>query len=103
MTSATGNPQLQSRIKLIKALLDADWTQVESLAAVLNRDYPTQYHDYWYRGLALHKLGRDKEAIGPLTTYTQYAKEELEFPDAVEILQSISHKTKHSTPPAVVH
>ena len=89
LSSSFGDPLLQHRIKIAKALLDSDWVQVEALAATLNRDYPTHYHYFWYRGLALYKLGRNSEAKKALSTYTQYSKDELEYPKALEILKKI--------------
>ena len=89
MSSRNGDPQFQLRILMTKAYLDSDWTGVEKQAAVLNRDFPAHYHYFWYRGLALFKLGRKEEAATALLTYTRYAKEELEYPKALELLKAL--------------
>ncbi|MFT3784133.1 MAG: hypothetical protein QM790_19165 [Nibricoccus sp.] len=71
--------------------------KLESEAAVVNREYPAHYHYFYHRGLALHKLGRDREAIAPLTTYIKYSKDELEYPEAVELLETLKNSSQ-STP-----
>jgi hypothetical protein len=80
---------VQHQVALIYAFLKPDWTEVERQAAALNRDYSTYYHFYLYRGLALHHLGRDREAAEVLGTYTRYCKDELKYPQAVELLRSL--------------
>jgi hypothetical protein len=76
-------------VRLVQAYLESDWARVEAEAGALNRDYPSSYSFYWYRGLALHNLGRQTEAAMALTVYAQHARDELEYPKAVEILSSM--------------
>jgi hypothetical protein len=83
------NPMLQERVLLVDAYLHSDWTSVESAAAAINRDFPTRYSFYWFRGLALHHLGRDAAAAEALATYVRYAKDELEYPQALALLNTI--------------
>jgi tetratricopeptide (TPR) repeat protein len=89
MSSGSGNPQFQGRVRLVEAYLESDWGRVEEEAAELNRDYPASYSYYWYRGLAAHKLGRDREAAKALSTYVRYAHDELEYPRAMELLKAL--------------
>jgi hypothetical protein len=87
MGTGTGDPLFQGRVRVVAAYLHRDWAQLEVESAELNRTYPTSYSYYWYRGLALEKLGRPGEAAEALTTYTRHAHDELEYPRAVAILQ----------------
>jgi hypothetical protein len=89
MISGPGDPIFQGRVRVVEAVLNRDWAKVESESAGLNSSYPTSYSYYWYRGLALHKLGRDGEAAAALSTYVRHARDELEYPEAVEILKSL--------------
>jgi len=96
MGSGGGDPLFQGRARLVEAYLQADWGLVEREAAALNRDYPANYSYYWYRGLALHNLGRDGEAVTALSLYTLHARDELEYPRAVALLQSMGTSLPHS-------
>jgi hypothetical protein len=84
------DPLLEQRVALVNAYLQADWQGVEKAASALNADFPNRYSFYWYRGLALHNLGRDGEASAPLETYVHRAKDELEYPLALALLKSIN-------------
>jgi tetratricopeptide (TPR) repeat protein len=90
MSSGSGDPRFQGRVRLVAAYLGSDWGRVEQEAAQLNRDYPASYAYYWYRGLASHKLGRDREAAEALSIYVRYAHDGLEYPQAVEILRQLA-------------
>jgi hypothetical protein len=85
----SADPLLRMRVPLVSAFLRSDWAGVESAAAALNREYPTRYSFYWYRGLALHHLGRDAAAAQALSTYVQHAKDELDYPLAMALLKTI--------------
>jgi hypothetical protein len=89
MGAGPGDPLFQGRVRLVSAFLNRNWARLEAEAAELNRAYPTSYSYYWYRGLALHQLGRDGEAVAPLATYVLHARDELDYPKAIEILQSL--------------
>ena len=89
MGSGPGSPLFQGRVRLVQAFLASDWTRVEGEAASINRDYPSNYSFFWYRGLALHHLGRDGEAAAALRIYTQHARDEPEYPRAVALLASL--------------
>jgi hypothetical protein len=89
MGSGPGDPFFQDRVRLVQASLASDWAGMESAAAALNRDYPTRYAYYWYRGLALHRLGREREAARALDTFASHAKDELQYPEALRILAAI--------------
>lgn len=94
MGSTTGNPVFQERVLLTEAYLESDWAQVERRASSLTREFPSRYSAYWYQGLALHHLGRDGEAAKALAPYLDHAKDELEYPNAVDLA-----KTLPATPP----
>jgi hypothetical protein len=89
MGAGPGDPRFQGRVRLVEAYLESDWGRVEKESAELNRNYPTSYSYYWYRGLAAHKLGRDREAAEALSIYARYAHDELEYPRAVELLKAL--------------
>jgi tetratricopeptide (TPR) repeat protein len=89
MGAGPGNPLFQGRVRLVSAFLASDWGRVEREAAALNRDYPEYYSYYWYRGLALHRLGREGEAYEALSVYARHVHDEPEYPRALEILKSI--------------
>jgi hypothetical protein len=89
MEYAAGNPVFQGRVLLTAAYLDSDWTQLARRAAALTRSYPSRYSFYWYLALALHNLGRDGEAAKALGPYIEHAKDEPEYPQAVELARSL--------------
>ncbi len=61
---------------LTQAYLDSHGVRLErAFAAALNKDYPNRYVYYWYRGLALHHLGREQEAADRLVPYLEHAKD----------------------------
>jgi hypothetical protein len=89
MESAAGNPLFQGRVLLTHAYLESDWAQVARWAATLTRSYPDRYSFYWYLGLSLHHLGRDGEAARALGLYLEHARDELDYPKAVELAKSL--------------
>lgn len=89
METGIGDPLFQGRVRVVEAYLDGNWTRLEAEASWLNREYPTSYSYYWYRGLALHNLGRDREAAAALAIYTRHAHDELDYPRAVALLRTI--------------
>jgi hypothetical protein len=89
--SRPGDPIFKGRVRLVSAYLESDWDRVEKSAADLNREYPTRYSFYWYRGLALHKLGRDRESAEALLIYTQHARDEPEYAEAIQLLKSLGN------------
>jgi hypothetical protein len=90
MESAAGNPLFQGRALLTQAYLESDWAQVARRAVSLTRSYPNRYSFYWYLGLALHHLGRDVEAAKALDLYLDHARDEPEYPKAVELAKSLA-------------
>lgn len=92
MGSGSGNALFQGRVLLTKAYLGSDWVKVASQATALIRDFPSRYSFYWYLGLALHHLGRDREAADALASYLRYARDELEYPKAVELAKTLARE-----------
>jgi hypothetical protein len=89
MESAAGNPLFLGRVLLTQAYLESDWAQVARRAAELTRSYPSRYSYYWYLALSLHHLGRESEAAVALGPYIKHAKDEPEYPKAVELAKSL--------------
>jgi len=89
MESGVGNPLFQGRVLLTQAYLDSDWAQVARRAAALTHSYPHRYSSYWYLALALHHLGREAEAAGPLGTYLEHARDEPEYPRALALANAL--------------
>jgi hypothetical protein len=87
--SGSGDPLYQGRILLTQAYLADDWTKVASLATALTRSYPSRYSFYWYLGVALHHLGREREAADALDPYIKYAKDEPEYPLAIKLARTL--------------
>ena len=90
VSTGTANPWNQHRPLMIDAWLRRNWEEASRQAAQLIELYPNAYNSYWYRGMALHRLGRDGEAATALAVYTRYSKEELEYPEAVKLLEKLS-------------
>ena len=90
VSTGTANPWNQHRPLMIDAWLRRNWEEASRQAAQLIELYPNAYNSYWYRGMALHRLGRDEEAATALAVYTRYSKEELEYPEAVKLLEKLS-------------
>jgi hypothetical protein len=93
MGSNAANPLFQGRVLLTQAYLDSDWAQLARRAAALTRSYPSRYSFYWYLGLALHHLGREAEAASALSTYINYAKDEPDYPRALDLAKSLGGST----------
>jgi tetratricopeptide (TPR) repeat protein len=84
------NDELRHTALMMDAWLHQNWSHVSQEIAELLKIRPTYYHYYWYQGMALHQLGQDKEAVGALTEYVRYSKDELEYPAAVALLQKLT-------------
>jgi hypothetical protein len=86
------------RVRLVAAFLRADWSGVLAAAVALNRDFPNRYSFYWYRGLALHRLGRDGEAAAPLAIFLAHAKDDSDYPEAAELLGKLGAPAANPEP-----
>ena len=84
------DPMKRLEVALIVANARDDWPAVARITTELNRDFPTFYHFYWYRGWAELQLKNKAEARKALEIYTRYAKDEREYPEAVALLQDIA-------------
>jgi len=89
MTQATGDPALRHRLLRTDAWLAKRWDEVVKQADELIRLHPDYYAQYWHKGAALCRLGREAEAIAPLSKYVEYCKDELSYPEAVALLKRI--------------
>ncbi len=83
------NERLSHRQRLEAAQLGNDWPVALTAANELIAERPTLYSLYWDRAEALHHLGRDQEAIEPLRLFVQYCKDELEYPQAMRLLEEL--------------
>jgi tetratricopeptide (TPR) repeat protein/transglutaminase-like putative cysteine protease len=92
VSSRTWNPVLKHEVLMEDAWLHKDWAKVGEHSAELIKLRPTYYHYYWYRGMALHQLGKDKDSVGPLSVYVRIANNEMDHPAAVALLQKIGLK-----------
>ncbi|MGJ8637757.1 MAG: DUF3857 domain-containing protein [Opitutaceae bacterium] len=66
-----------------------DWEQLATTAEKHTKTYPSFYAFYWRHALALHKLGKDEQALKPLKVYTNYSKDEFNYIKASKLLESI--------------
>ena len=76
-------------IELVRARLAKNWDAVIARADDGIRVAPTFYHWYWQKGYAAAKAGRVAEAREALTIFVQHAKDELEYPEAVALLEQL--------------
>ncbi|HWA28313.1 MAG TPA: DUF3857 domain-containing protein [Lacunisphaera sp.] len=83
------DPFARLQVRLIAAAARDDWRTMAAASAGLNREYPTHYHFYWWRGLAEARLGNKAEARQALEVYTQYSKDEREYPAALALLKEL--------------
>lgn len=81
------NPRGKASLEVLFHELNQNWEQLAIAAQKHINDYPTFYHFYWERAIALHKLGKNTEAIEPLRVYIDHSKDEIEYPKAVELLK----------------
>lgn len=66
-----------------------DWPAVLADATEAVTKFPSYYSNYWFKGKALHELGRDPEAVEPLKIYIHYCNDEAWHHDAMELLKKI--------------
>ena len=82
------NPMYGGNAVMIDAWLRSDWLTAARTAEQVLRDYPTYHRYQWYAGAALYRAGKIAEARPHLETYVRYAKDEIEYPAAVALLES---------------
>ena len=92
LSRSLSDPFRRMEVQVISAAVRDDWTTLSRVAADLNRDYPTHYYFYWWRGLAESKLGHPEAARAALEVYTRYAKDEPHYLEAVALLQQLGAK-----------
>ncbi|HEY4302489.1 MAG TPA: DUF3857 domain-containing transglutaminase family protein [Candidatus Didemnitutus sp.] len=83
------NPIACAEACAIKAYLGKDWAALATISDRLVHLGPAIYSNYWYVGIAAAKQNRRDDAIRALTTYVQYAHDELNHPRAVELLRNL--------------
>ncbi len=103
--TATTSRLLNRRVRLSIAAEDADlrkdWPRLLQVADEAIKAYPTYYHFQWYKGAALYHLGRKPETIEPLHIYVRYARDEFEYPKAMEWLNELEPGAVPQTKPGV--
>jgi hypothetical protein len=90
ISAGAADPYDQHRTLMMDAWLHRNWEEANRQAAQLIELYPTFYESYWFRGNALHQLGRDQEAAAALTVYTRFSKNELRYPLAESLLKKLA-------------
>ena len=89
MEKRTNYPHMRHGLLLTDAWLRRDWATVTVQSNKLIEWLPSYYRFYWYRGYAAHQQGRKAEAIEALTTYVKYSKDEIEYPEAMALLDQL--------------
>jgi regulator of sirC expression with transglutaminase-like and TPR domain len=89
MSGEIGDPTLRHRLLRTDAWLNKRWDEVVKQADELIRLHPDYYAFYWHKGMALCRLGREAEAIAPLSKYVEYCKDEVAYPETVALLKRI--------------
>jgi hypothetical protein len=84
--------ELHDRILLIGAELRKDWPAALELAERCIARLPHQYSYYWHQARALHELGRDAQAIEPLTTFVRYCHDQREHREAAALLARLRER-----------
>jgi hypothetical protein len=89
MAQKVGDPMDQHKIRLLDFWMRQDWKGVVEEGEQLNKLYPKYYEYYWFTGFGLHQLGKKNESVVPLKLFTQYCKDELDYPQAVTLLKEM--------------
>jgi hypothetical protein len=76
-------------LRIIDAEFRGDWQALEKWSTKAVTEYPTYYNYYRPHGVALNKLGRIKEAVRSLETYTRYSRDEIQWHDANQLLRKL--------------
>ncbi len=76
-------------LRIRQAELLDDSEEVARWAGKAVQEFPTYYNYYRPYGEALARLGKDEAAIAALEVYTRYSKDEVEWQDAVELLDTL--------------
>jgi tetratricopeptide (TPR) repeat protein/transglutaminase-like putative cysteine protease len=92
MEQKVKDPLTLLKIQLEDACLQKDWQKVAALAGQAIKSFPTFYFLYRFQGEALHHLGKDPEALAALEKYTSHSKDEVEYPQAMALIDSIKQK-----------
>ena len=76
-------------LRIMAAEHRGDWEAIAKWSTKAVESFPTYYNYYRPQGIALHQLGKKAEAITALETYTKYSKDEVEWKDAVDLLEKL--------------
>ncbi len=87
-----GNTQARLDTGLRIARLNKDWAQMAKLSRDAVKRFPTWYYYHWFDGLAHYHLGDYQTAEDALEIYTHYAKDELQYPRALRLLEELKEK-----------
>ncbi|SDT97578.1 Transglutaminase-like superfamily protein [Verrucomicrobium sp. GAS474] len=82
------------RYKLSKAYFEKNWAKAADAGTAYVQSNPTFYTAYWFLGRSLAELGRKEEAIKALNVYCRYSLNEVRYPDAKLLLETLSEPQK---------
>ena len=88
--SSLPDETVRHRVAIVDAKIRQDWPRLLQLAESTLALQPTNYRYYWYKGLALARLGRKSEAKEALAIYTKYSRDEIEYPEAQALLDELA-------------
>lgn len=83
------NPSNALLFRALHATAKEDWPEAERAADGFIKLCPTHYDGHWLSGNAAAKLGHKKKAISALEIYTKFARDTLEYPEAVKWLEEL--------------
>lgn len=89
LMESRGDRRMQLEYGVRMAALKKDWGRVRDLSMELIKSYPTYYYHYWLAAQAAVELGERERAIAWLKTYTKHSKNDLDYPKAVKLLESL--------------
>ena len=76
-------------LRILEADLKGNWEEMAKWATRAVEEFPTYYNYYRPQGVALHHLDKTEEAIAALEVYTKYSKDEVEWKDAMALLDNL--------------
>ncbi len=87
--SKTKDEYVRARLIIRDAYLRKDWKRVLEGCKAYLEQAPNRYSEYFYRGVAHMKLGDKEQAIKDLELVVKYCHNELEYPQATEMLEKL--------------
>ncbi len=101
VTRKCGDPWISARLLMTDAWLDQRWADVVKDCDEQLRWAPRRYATFWYKGVALHRLGRKSEAAEALVKFMEFRRDSRQYPQALALLKEIngSRPPSEVTPP----